>query len=80
VQLMTHQPMKPPTVVKLTNQPKTVAAPLEAVMKAKRENKDYPYTRSVDGPSFPSKKRLTQKATETSGRPAFVTRLKIAGA
>ena len=44
---MTPQPIKPPTVVKLTNQPKTVEAPLETVMKAKRENRDCPYTRSV---------------------------------
>jgi hypothetical protein len=41
---MTHQPMKPPMVDKLTNQPKTVAAPLETVMKVKREKSDYPYT------------------------------------
>jgi len=37
---MTHQPMKPPTVVKLTNQPNTVAASLETVMKVKREKSD----------------------------------------
>jgi hypothetical protein len=42
VQFITHQPMKPPTVDKLTNQPNTVAAPLETVMKVKREGSDYP--------------------------------------
>ena len=38
---MTPQPMSPPTVVKLTNQPKTVLAPLDTVMNVKRENEDY---------------------------------------
>jgi len=76
---MTHQPMKPPTVVKFTNQPKTVAAPLEMVMKVKSENKDYPRTQSTIR-CVKTKTRLTQKATEISGRPPFVTRLKILGA
>jgi hypothetical protein len=40
---MTHQPMKPPTDVKLTSQLKTVTAPLETAMKAKREKRDYPH-------------------------------------
>ena len=46
--------MKPPTVVKLTNQPKTVFAPLETVIKVKRENKAYPSTSSVDDPQCPN--------------------------
>jgi len=76
---MDHQPMKPPTVVKLTNQPKTVAAPLETAMKVKRENKDCPRTQ-LTVHYVRKETRLTQKATEISGRPAFVTRPKIAGA
>ena len=44
---MTHQPIKPPAVVKLTNQPKTVEAPLETVIKVRRENRDCPCTCSV---------------------------------
>jgi hypothetical protein len=39
--------MKPLTVLRLTNQPKTVLAPLETVMKVRRENKDYPFTHSI---------------------------------
>lgn len=46
---MVHQLMKPLTVVKLTNQLNAVSAPLETVMKVKREKSDYPHTRSVDG-------------------------------
>ena len=63
---MTHQPMKPPTVVKFTNQPKTVAAPLEMVMKAKSENEDYPCTRSADDPPFPNK---IKTHAESDGNP-----------
>ena len=77
---MTHQPMKPPTVVKLTNQPNTVAAPLETVMKVKREKSDYPCAHSIYGPSYSNIKKLTQKATAINGRPPSVTRLKIFGA
>ena len=51
---MTPQPMKPPTVVKLTNQPKTVLAPLETVMKARRENEDYRFTHSIGNLPRPS--------------------------
>ena len=42
---MDHQPTKPLTVVKLTSQVNTVAAPLETVIKVKKEKSDYPYTR-----------------------------------
>ena len=46
---MTHQLMKPPMVAKLTSQPKTVEAPLETVMKVKREKRDCPCTCLVHG-------------------------------
>ena len=52
---MVHQAMKPPAVVRCTNQPKAVDAPLETVMKVKRENKDYPCTRSVGNPPRPNR-------------------------
>ena len=47
-------------VVKLTNQPNTVAAPLDTVMKVKREKSDCPYTRSARGPMY-----LNQTKTHT---------------
>ena len=76
---MTHQPMKPPAVVKLTNQPNTVAASLETVMKAKREKSDHPCAHSAYGPPYSNRTRLTQKTTAINGRPPSVTRLKILG-
>jgi hypothetical protein len=77
---MITQPMKPPAAVKLTNQPKTVLAPREMLMKDKRENKDYPFLVQLVIHYDRTRTILTQKATEMSGSPAFVTRLKISGA
>ena len=61
---MVHQPMKPPTVVKLANQLNTVAVPLEMVIKVKREGNDYPYTCSVYGPLYPDQNKTH---TESDG-------------
>jgi hypothetical protein len=57
--------MKPPTVVKLTNQPKTVLAPLEIVIKVRREKADYRFTRSFSNLPRPMHEGKTH--TESNG-------------
>jgi hypothetical protein len=68
---MTHQAMKPPTVVKLTNQPKTVLAPLETVMKDKTENKDYPLAVLIGNPQYTGKCKTHTGSDRNERKPRF---------
>jgi hypothetical protein len=63
--------MKPPTVVKLTNQPKTVLAPLETVIKDKKENKDYPLAVSIGNPQYPGKCKTHTGSDGNERKPRF---------
>jgi len=52
---MTHQPIMAPTDVRLASQPKTVEAPLETVIKVKREKRDWSCTHPFSDPLYQNK-------------------------
>ena len=57
--------MKPPTVDKLTSQPKTVLAPFETVMKVNRENADYSCRILARIPTCRNKKKQTHAKSDS---------------